>query len=182
MGGERELALAGAAAKGLLAAAGWTVEDAVLRDLDIAGCHGCFGCWVRTPGECVIDDPGRDIARMAAGSDLAIWLTPVTFGGYSSHLKRAVDRMIPNLLPFFTTVEGVTRHTLRYDKAQRLMAVGLLREPDEAAERLFRALVEHNAANFHSPGRGAALVRAGADESEVAAVVRDGLSAAGVAL
>ena len=28
-----------------------------LRDLKVADCLGCFGCWVKTPGQCVIDDP-----------------------------------------------------------------------------------------------------------------------------
>jgi len=180
-GDEPEFALARAVVGRQLADSGWGVDATVLRDLDIAGCRGCFGCWVRTPGQCVADDAGREVARAAAGSDLLVWLTPVTFGGYSSELKKALDRLIPSILPFFTTVNGTTRHKLRYDKAQSIAAVGLIREPDEAAETVFRALVEHNAANFHSPGYGVGIVRAGAGESEMAAVVRGTLRAAGVA-
>jgi multimeric flavodoxin WrbA len=45
-----------------------------------------------TPGECVIKDAGCDVARDVSHSDLVILLTPMSFGGYSSELKKAVDR------------------------------------------------------------------------------------------
>src|SRR4030065_1858536 len=55
-----------------------------LEGIRIAPCTGCFGCWVKTPGACVIDDPGRDVARAALHCDLLVILTPVTYGGGSS--------------------------------------------------------------------------------------------------
>jgi multimeric flavodoxin WrbA len=36
-----------------------------LRELAIAPCTGCFGCWTRTPGECVVEDSARDILDRA---------------------------------------------------------------------------------------------------------------------
>jgi len=36
--------------------AGWDADTFVLRDTKIAPCVGCFGCWVKTPGKCLIDD------------------------------------------------------------------------------------------------------------------------------
>lgn len=54
-----------------------------LSDIEIAPCLGCFGCWVKTPGVCVIDDAGRDIARTYMCSDMVIFISPITFGGYS---------------------------------------------------------------------------------------------------
>lgn len=72
---------------------GWEVEPFILHDMEIHH-WGCFGCWVQTPGVCVIDDAGRDVARAVIQSDLAVFLIPVTFGGYSSELKKAVDRLI----------------------------------------------------------------------------------------
>ena len=38
---------------------GWSVETVVLREKD-RWCTGCFGCWTKTPGTCVIDDFGID--------------------------------------------------------------------------------------------------------------------------
>jgi len=48
--------------------------------MQIAACVGCFGCWVKTPGNCVIDDYGRETTRKAIQSDLMVGLIPVTFG------------------------------------------------------------------------------------------------------
>ena len=45
--------------------------------------------------------------------DLVIYLTPVTFGGYSSELKRMVDHQIQNISPFFTSVQGEIHHQRR---------------------------------------------------------------------
>ena len=35
------------------------VETFPLREMKLAHCLGCFGCWVKTPGMCVEDDAGR---------------------------------------------------------------------------------------------------------------------------
>jgi multimeric flavodoxin WrbA len=72
----------------------WDVESFILRDLKIAYCVGCFECWVKTPGVCRFNDDGREIARQFIQSDLSIFFTPVTFGGYSAELKKALDRII----------------------------------------------------------------------------------------
>jgi len=49
---------------------------------------GCFGCWNKTPGTCVMKDDSAKIAKAVVNSDLLIFLTPITFGGYSSELKK----------------------------------------------------------------------------------------------
>ena len=63
-----------------------------LREMDIKYCTGCFGCWVKTPGECVVDDASRDVCRAAIHSDLVLWASPVIMGFYSALLKRAADK------------------------------------------------------------------------------------------
>ena len=68
---------------------GYEVTGLILRDKEIAPCLGCFGCWIKTPGICVVDDDGREVVWMTVQSDLMVFLTPVTFGGYSSDPKRA---------------------------------------------------------------------------------------------
>ncbi|MBK8796832.1 MAG: flavodoxin family protein [Anaerolineales bacterium] len=70
--------------------AGWTVETISLRAQKIAYCLGCFECWVKTPGLCRIDDDGRTVTAAMLASDLVIYLTPLTYGGYSSELKKAI--------------------------------------------------------------------------------------------
>jgi multimeric flavodoxin WrbA len=55
-------------------------------------CVGCFNCWFVTPGECVFNDYGRELAKRICQSDLLIIFSPVTFGSYSSYAKKIIDR------------------------------------------------------------------------------------------
>ncbi|MCK5309215.1 MAG: flavodoxin family protein, partial [Thermoplasmata archaeon] len=105
---------------------GWQVETLLLHEMNIAPCLGCFGCWIKTPGICVINDDGRIIPEKIVQSDLMVFLTSITFGGYSSELKKALDRAIPMLLPFFRKVNGETHHVMRYEKYPKLLVIGSL--------------------------------------------------------
>jgi hypothetical protein len=163
-----------------LVARGWRVEPFVLRDLDIAYCVSCFGCWERNPGECLVDDAARDVARFIIGSDLVVYLTPVTFGGYSSQLKKAVDRIICLLHPFFIRVRGETHHMARYQRYPRLLGLGVLSRPDVESERLFTTLVARNALNLRAPAHAAGVVNEGASSTVMREEVRRLLSGVGV--
>jgi len=134
------------------------VELFKLRELAIAPCAGCFGCWTRTPGECVIEDGARDVLRSYVGSDIVVYATPVMFGGYSSQLKKMLDRFIPVLDPRFTTVGDEVRHLLRYRRYPKTIGLGTLPSPDPEAERLFARLVARNGLNIHQTAESMVLV------------------------
>jgi len=146
--------------------AGWRVEALVLREIDVAPCLGCFGCWVKTPGVCVIDDAGRDVAGRMIQSDLLVYLTPLTFGGYSSELKKALDRSIPNISPLFRLVRGEVHHVKRYARNPRVVGIGVCASApsDPEEEELFETLVHRNAINLHAPTDGACVIRAEIEE------------------
>jgi len=137
---------------------GWEVNGIHLHDKEIAPCQGCFGCWTKTPGICIINDEGREVAKMAVQSHLMLFLTPVTFGGYSSDLKKAVDRLIQIVLPFFMMIGGEMHHKPRYSKYPHLVGIGVLPQPDEESEQIFKTLVARNAINLHSPSNAAGIV------------------------
>ncbi len=157
----------------LLRETGATVRDFQLRDIPLAYCQGCFECWIKTPGLCKTDgDAGREITGAMMGSDLMVLLTPVTFGGYSSEIKKAMDRSICIVSPFFRRIDGEVHHRRRYRRYPAIAGVGVLREPDEEQERIFRTLVERNALNFDSPVTAVCVLPAGAPPP----VVRDRLA------
>ena len=131
-----------------LQAQGWEVEHFALCESKIGNCAGDFFCWIRTPGICNVDDDNRVIAAAIIASDLMVYLTPVTFGGYSSTLKKMVDHQIQNISPFFTQVEGETHHQKRYQKHPDLMVVGWMDTPDAQAEAVFRHLAQRNASTI----------------------------------
>ena len=141
-----------------LAGAGWEVDRVVLRRSKIASCRGCFGCWIHSPGVCAIDDDARGVAQLMVNADLLLGLTPVVFGGYSAELKKALDRSIGNVLPFFIRQAGEVLHARRYPYEWRLAAVGIQDRADEVEADLFRLLVTRNARNFQCSMTGAAVL------------------------
>jgi multimeric flavodoxin WrbA len=125
-------------------------ETITLREQKIGNCAGDFFCWVRNPGVCNTDDDNRVIAARIVQSDLVIYLTPVTFGGYSSELKRMVDHQIQNISPFFANVKGEIHHQPRYRCYPNVLTIGWLDEPNPQAEAIFRHLVHRNAINMYA--------------------------------
>jgi len=172
------LALAHDALADGLAAGGWAVDDWTLRDDKIAWCAGCFKCWTQTPGVCAHHDEGRTVAERWTRSDLTVLLTPVTFGGYSSELKKALDHVLPILQPFMQKRRGETRHPQRYARRRDLLVVGAVpagqAEGPEAVT--FRRLVERNTLNMQPPRWAVGVLESGAGDWEVRVAV-DGLLA-----
>ena len=158
---------------------GWSVATLTLRTMTIAPCTGCFGCWLRTPGICVTDDDGREVLRQMMQHDGVVMVTPVTFGGYSSLLKRALDRSIPMISPFFATINGETHHQRRYDCHPRLAMLGVTADDNPEEEQVFRTLAERNAINFHEQRPAVALVRSDATEVDGRAAMQAMFNAAG---
>ncbi|MDV3351939.1 NAD(P)H-dependent oxidoreductase [Leptothoe sp. LEGE 181152] len=137
---------------------GATVQTFPLRDIKMGTCIGCFGCWVKTPGICLEPDAGRDITQAVIQSDLTILFTPVTFGGYSSEIKKSQDRRIPLVLPDFGIYHGEFHHHPRYSKNPRLVGIGVQHQSNDAEANLFKLLVGRNALNSHAPTYAADVV------------------------
>ncbi len=159
---------------------GWQVNDLYLKDKKIAPCLGCFGCWIKTPGICLIDDDGREVAEKSVQSDLMVFVTPVTFGGYSSCLKKAVDRLTPTVLPFFVKINGEFHHKPRYGSYPHLVGIGVLSEPDGESERIFKTLVARNAINLHSQSNAAEVVMRDYSQEKIRAEVKTLFAGIGV--
>jgi len=122
-----------------------------LANNSIKKCKGCFGCWTKTPGECVIRDYGNDIAKEVINSDYCIILTSIRFGSYSSTIKQAVDRFIPLISPLFRFIDGETHHKVRYDKYPRLIPIGILNSYNKREEELFKRIIMRNRINLFTP-------------------------------
>jgi multimeric flavodoxin WrbA len=140
---------AGSAATEEFAVQGWTARTFEPDGMVIKPCRGCFACWLKHPGTCAIKDDEEEYIKAYVASDAAVWITPITFGGYSSALKKALDRQIPVLLPFFIKTHGEVHHPQRYERRRSFAVVGTLPEPDAEAENIFRGLVQRNAMNLN---------------------------------
>lgn len=133
------------------ALAGAEVEHFTLVESRLAPCLGDFECWIKTPGLCRTQDGINDIMQALHTADLAVFLTPIVFGGYSVELKKAVDRQIGLVQPFFHDRDGLTRHVARYRRYARLLFIGVRQGTDEAAADTFRELTAGNAINLLAP-------------------------------
>ena len=122
-----------------------------LRDMDIKHCAGCWGCWVKTPGECVANDASADVCRAAIHADLVLHASPVTMGFYSALLKKVTDKLIPLIHPYMVVDQGEAHHLARYE---RYPLLGLLLQPDEDTDdediAIIREIHSRTALNFKS--------------------------------
>lgn len=146
--------------------AAWQPDDWPLRDTRIAPCDGDFGCWIKTPGQCVHADAGRDVSRRMMTADLVVLFTRVTFGGFSYELKKAVDHAIPALLPWLNGQGKTTGHPNRYQHTPALVGVGLAADESGEAAHVFAAQIARMASNLSPQRHGAVVVdpRASRDE------------------
>lgn len=94
-----------------------SAEDKVIDGNDVKKhCIGCFGCWTRTPGCCVITDCWENIPKSVAGAEKVVIVSRLVYGSYSPTVKRVLDRAIGYILPFFRIVNNEMHHQMRYDK------------------------------------------------------------------
>jgi multimeric flavodoxin WrbA len=143
-----------------LCSRGWEVSHIRLADEKIGNCAGDFFCWIRNPGICNVADANRRLAAEIINSNLMVYLTPVTFGGYSYQLKKMVDHQIQNVEPFFVKKAGETHHQKRYRHYPDFLAVGWMEQANPQEEAIFRHLANRNAINFFAPSAATGVVLA----------------------
>ncbi|UCD72534.1 MAG: flavodoxin family protein [Candidatus Bathyarchaeota archaeon] len=142
---------------------GWLVESFILHQMEIRSCIGCFRCWDTTPGICtgVRGDDAEEIIRKAANADILIFLTSLTFGGYSSELKKIIERFLGLLQPAMTIVGGEHHHVKRYERYPSIIAIATAENLDEEEVQLFKKLVDRHSLNFYPPKHRAEVFQSG---------------------
>jgi multimeric flavodoxin WrbA len=134
-------------------AIGLNVDSYILHKIKIKSCIGCFKCWHTTPGICsgIKDDAAEEIKKRVINSDLIVFLTPITFGGYSSEIKKIFERLLGILQPGMQIINDETHHLRRYDKYPSILAIGVSGHNEQEEEELFKKLVYRNSLNFYPP-------------------------------
>ena len=142
------LRLTRAFTRGLCAAApGSEVEELDLRCMNLHECSGCFTCWTKTPGRCVIRDDTVKVYPLIAQSDAVLYVSRIKYGGYDTVMKTMLERAIPVQQAFIRVVNGETHHVQRsVAKDAVILAYGASGEEERA---LFRQLIARNAHNMN---------------------------------
>ena len=125
-------------------------DDILVNASDIHRyCIGCFGCWLKTPGKCIIKDGFGDMGKLLSQVNEFILISKATFGSYSSAVKNVLDRSISYVLPFFEIRNGEMHHGERYFND---LTISALFYGDMSAEekRTAESLVQANAVNLNA--------------------------------
>lgn len=92
----------------------WEKEEITLSDIEIKPCMGCFSCWGKTKGQCVIKDDMDGLRLKLQLADVIIESFPLYFFGMPSGLKAMTDRCLPFMLPYAGETGGdMLFHRLR---------------------------------------------------------------------
>lgn len=111
-----------------------------LENVNVEPCISCGGCTYKTYGKCVIRDDGDWIYPKLIRSDLQIYVTPITFGGYSFKTKRVLDKcaLIMDRHYMVDNKELVKAGML--DKRFKMILVGVNHDNVEAEKKAFQKL------------------------------------------
>lgn len=120
---------------------GWEV---IAPSKEIKPCVGCFGCWLKTPGQCVIKDGYDRMGALIHKADELVVMTRYTYGGFSSFVKNVFDRSIGWVLPYFRVVNNEMHHKKRYPEDKQITVIfrgsGLTKEDQADAKRYVEAV------------------------------------------
>lgn len=111
-------------------------------------CIGCFACWLKTPGRCVIKDEYQEMGIKLSKVDELLIISKATFGSYSSAVKNVLDRSIAYVLPYFSIRNGEMHHGERYHKNLKVSAA-FYGDMTEVEKKTSLNLVMANAVNLN---------------------------------
>lgn len=127
--------------------------EIITDDGSIRNCIGCFGCWVKTPGRCVLKDNYSRIGEKMAHADELILISRCVYGTYSPFVRNVLDRCLPYLHPDFTKRQHEIHHKARYQNQLRT-SVYFYGTCTEEEQRTAVKTVKANVLNFNGTVEG----------------------------
>ena len=80
----------------------------------ITACIGCWNCWLKNPGRCVMKDQMTESYSDYINSDTVILLIDTAQGFISHQAKAFLDRTIPHYHPYIEIIDRECHHLARY--------------------------------------------------------------------
>jgi multimeric flavodoxin WrbA len=120
-------------------------DDALIISDDgtIHNCIGCFGCWIKTPGTCVIKDKYQNLGEHFSKCDEIIIISKCLYGGFSFFVKNVMDRSISYNHPYFVIRNEEMHHRRRYnnniDLSVYFYGDNITESEKQTAEKLIKA-------------------------------------------
>lgn len=128
-----------------------TLDEVIIvsDDDSINNCIGCFGCWVKTPGACVIRDKYGDMGEYLSKSQEVIIISKCFYGGFSPFVKNVMDRSISYIHPYFQIRNGEMHHKSRYNNDFNLKVWFYGEDITEQEKQTAEKLIKANAMNLN---------------------------------
>ncbi len=120
----------------------------VADDGTIKHCVGCFGCWTKDPGACVIKDNYSGMGSLLGSCTELHIVSECVYGGFSPFVKNVLDRSISYVHPDLRMREGQTHHRLRYDRPFKIYVRFYGRDVSENEQDTARKLLRANSINM----------------------------------
>ncbi|MFW6238823.1 MAG: hypothetical protein ACOC5A_06275 [Halanaerobiales bacterium] len=121
----------------------------------------------------------QDIFPRMAGSEFHVFLSSVSFGGYNSALKKAIDRYSALGLPTYTFNRGEFHHPPRYPNPEKFLSVGILKEEDSRQEATFELVSERLAVSSFVSSWGSVILYQDRREEEIRESIKKGFTEMG---
>ena len=130
-----------------------------LYDGSINACIGCWSCWLKTPGRCVMKDEMTEAYSDYVNSDTVILVMNTAHGFISHNAKAFLDRTIPHYHPYIEIINGECHHVARYNSYPDMVfyfdTEGLTKQEEQVIEDyLYRTA-------FHFKGKSYRIVKDG---------------------
>lgn len=119
-----------------------------LSKMKISNCIGCFNCWIKTPGKCVIRDDAIRIYPKIAFSDQIIIVSKVKYGCYDTIMKTMLERTLPTQQPFIRLLDQQTHHFQRNVALKKATIIGY-GNVSALEKDVFTKLIERNSKNMN---------------------------------
>lgn len=117
-------------------------------DGSIRSCIGCFGCWTKTPGACVLKDSYSNMGELLSTCDELVIISECIYGSYSPFVRNVLDRSLSYLLPYFEKRNKETHHKKRYTNNIALSVHFYGEHVSERERKTAKALVAANGINI----------------------------------
>jgi multimeric flavodoxin WrbA len=131
--------------------AGAEIENIFLAKKEISHCRGCFACWGKTPGKCIIADDMEELLKKFITSDIVVFATPVYVDAVTGIMKQFMDRLIPLIDPHMEQDKyGESVHRKRFEKYPKIVVISNCGYPEQTHFQVFPLLFRRIARNMHS--------------------------------
>lgn len=102
---------------------GWEVDEIMLSQINIKHCIGCYTCWTKTPGVCVINDDMAEILPKYENLDLLIIASPLYYFNVTGLMKDYIDRQLPLVTPYLVKSGNSTTHDARSHSLEKMKTI-----------------------------------------------------------